>query len=69
MIQRADGATIQSIIHQESQDADLVFMGLQSVATGEEAGYVERLESLVGDLPTVILVRAAGNFAGQLLHS
>lgn len=31
--------------------------------------YAERLASLVGDLPTVILVRAAGAFAGRLLDS
>jgi hypothetical protein len=28
-----------------------------------------RLTELVGDLPTVILVRAAGPFVGQLLES
>ena len=68
VIQRASGETVQSIIQAESRDADLVFLGLQSAATGEEEAYYERLQGLVGDLPTVILVRAAGDFAGQLLQ-
>ena len=38
-------------------------------APGDEEDYAERLASLVGDLPTVILVRAAGPFADQLLES
>ena len=67
VIQRATGETVQSIIQAESRDADLVFLGLQSAAAGEEEAYYERLQGLVGDLPTVILVRAAGDFAGHLL--
>ncbi len=67
VIQRATGETVQSIIQAESRDADLVFLGLQSAAAGEEEAYYERLQELVGDLPTVILVRAAGDFAGHLL--
>ncbi len=34
---------------------------------GDEAGYVARVGELIGDLPTVVLVRAAGPFAGQLI--
>jgi len=62
-----EGLTIQDIIHRESNDADLVFMGLQEARPGDEEPYALRLRNLVGDLPTVILVRAAGPFAGQLL--
>ncbi|MCB1054725.1 MAG: Na-K-Cl cotransporter [Acidobacteria bacterium] len=61
------GKTVQDTIHEHSRDADLVFMGLQQPEPGTEETYAVRLASLVGDLPTVILVRAAGTFAGHLL--
>lgn len=61
------GNTVQDTIHEHSRDADLVFMGLQQPEAGDEEAYAARLASLVGDLPTVILVRAAGTFAGHLL--
>jgi solute carrier family 12 (potassium/chloride transporter), member 4/6 len=67
VIRHAEGETVQQTIQRESRDADLVFMGLREAELGEEAAYGERLRSLVGDLPTVILVRAAGPFAGRLL--
>ncbi|MEM8997617.1 MAG: hypothetical protein AAGF23_22730, partial [Acidobacteriota bacterium] len=66
---RQPGEKIHQIIQAESQAADLVLMGLQSVAPGEEPAYLERLQVLVGNLPTVILVRAGDEFAGQLLES
>jgi len=64
---RPEEGTIQDLIHRESRDADLVFLGLKEVERGEEEAYAERLERMVGDLPTVILVSAAGPFAGLLL--
>lgn len=67
VIQRQEGESIHGMIQQESNDADLVFLGLRAVEAGEEEEYLGRLESLMGDLQTVILVRAAGDFAGQLL--
>jgi hypothetical protein len=42
-------------------------MGLREPPLGQEAEYAKRLVELVGDLPTVILVRAAGPFVGSLL--
>ncbi|MDY7095055.1 MAG: Na-K-Cl cotransporter [Acidobacteriota bacterium] len=67
IIRLAPGATVQDTIHEQSRDADVVFMGLQQPESGEEEAYASRLETLVEGLPTVILVRAAGIFAGQLL--
>ena len=57
------------IIHERSSDADIVFLGLREPAPGTETAYAERLAELVGDLPTVVLVRAAGPFAGSLLDA
>ncbi len=67
VLTRRPEETIHQIIQTESEEADLVLLGLQSVAEGEEPAYLERLQSLIGNLPTVILVRAGGQFAGQLL--
>ncbi len=69
VLPRPTEKTVQEVIQEESCDADLVLMGLQAVDAGQEGSYATRLQSLVGDLPTVILVRAAGPFAGHLLSS
>jgi len=63
----SEGETVQEIIHQESQGADIVFMGLRKPEKGEESAYAERLIDLVGNLPTVVLVHNACAYAGQLL--
>jgi hypothetical protein len=63
----SEGESVQGIIHQESRDADIVFMGLRKPDKGEEPAYAERLIDLVGTLPTVILVHNASLYAGQLL--
>lgn len=65
----APDVTVREVIQEESRDADLILMGLQSPNPGEEAAYADRLTAMVGELPTVILVRAAGAFAGLLLES
>ncbi len=57
----------RDVIHAQSRDADLVLLGLREPDPGGEEAYAERLNELVGNLPTVILVRAGGSFAGQLL--
>ena len=67
VLARPDGETVREVIQRESADADLVFLGVQNVGPGEEAAYAGRLAQLVGDLPTVLLVHAAGPFAGRLL--
>jgi hypothetical protein len=69
VIDNAGGLPVRDIIHRESGDADIVFLGLREPPPGEEAAYAERLADLVGELPTVVLVRAAGPFAGLLLET
>jgi hypothetical protein len=60
---------IQTVIHERSRDADIVFLGLRQPPETETEAYAARLRELVSGLPTVILVRAAGPFAGQLLET
>lgn len=62
-------ANVQALIQEQSKDADLVFLGLREPDEGEETAYAQRLERLIGDLPTVVFVRNAGPFAGQLLEN
>jgi len=62
-------ANVQALIQEQSKDADLVFLGLREPEEGEETAYAQRLEQLIGDLPTVVFVRNAGPFAGQLLEN
>jgi amino acid transporter len=64
---RREGVSIQDMIHEQSRDADIVFLGLRQPEPGAEMAYAERLEELVGTLPTVVLVRNASQFAGKLL--
>jgi amino acid transporter len=68
VIDNSDERPIRDVIAEHSGDADIVFMGLHEPAPGEEPSYAARLEQIVGDLPTVVLVRAAGPFAGLLLE-
>lgn len=63
----AENVVIRDVIHERSQDADIVFLGLREPEPGGEEEYAARLAEMVGNLPTVVLVRAAGPFAGQLL--
>ena len=60
--------SVTDVIHELSADADVVFLGLAEPPPGEEAAYAARLETLVEGLPTALLVRNAGPFAGRLLH-
>jgi hypothetical protein len=69
VIDNPEALPIGEVISRHSADADIVFLGLREPAPGEEASYAEHLRDLVRDLPTVVLVRAAGPFSGQLLDS
>ena len=69
VLKREGDQRIHQIIQEHSREADLVLMGLRAAQSGQEPDYAERLETLVGDLPTVILVRASGEFAGKLLEA
>ena len=67
VIVRRGGQSIQSVIRERSERADVVLMGLRANQPGEEFEYARRLEELVEGLPTVIFVRCAGEFRGRLL--
>ena len=49
---------IQSLISQESADADLVILGLRFPAEGQEQEFMTRMNSFMKDLPTCLLVKS-----------
>jgi len=55
------------IMHESGRDADVTFLGLMIPGPGDELVYAERLLTLAAGFQTVIFVRNAGVFAGELL--
>lgn len=47
-------------IHENSADAAIVILGLDSPEEGAEQEFFERMENIAGDLPRVLLVNSAG---------
>jgi len=68
VVKPADKSFID-IIHETSADADMVFLGLNTPAKGEEDEYAQRLVELAGDLKTVFFVKNSSMFMGKLLDS
>lgn len=64
---KPDGVRVQDIIRARSAHADIVLLGLRGTEPGEEAKYAERIANMAEGLPTVLFVRSAGEFRGQLL--
>ncbi len=67
VILKPDGVSVKETIWEHSREADVVFLGLRSNASGEEEAYAHRINAMLEGLPTVLLVRNAGAFRGQLL--
>jgi hypothetical protein len=66
---KQDDLSISELIQARSSAADIVFLGLATPDEGGELEYVERLESLAGDLPVVFFVKNSSLFIGKLLES
>ncbi len=67
VILRPPDRPVSDVINEISADADVVVLGLAEPVVGSELVYAERLAGLVSGLPTTLLVRHAGPFAGRLL--
>lgn len=59
--------TVVDAIHRRSRSAAMVFVGLPSVEAGEEHAAVERLLTLLSELPRAVVVRNGGPFRGRLV--
>jgi solute carrier family 12 (potassium/chloride transporter), member 4/6 len=64
---KAPDINIQAFIHQESGDADVVFLGLAQPDPGNEMDYAHRLTELVQGLGTVVLIKNSSMFVGELI--
>jgi amino acid transporter len=58
---------VADVIFEGSRNADVVLLGLRGTEPGEEEAYTRRMTTLVDGLPTVLFIRNAGEFRGQLL--
>jgi len=67
VILKPENVSVADVIYEGSRSADVVLLGLRGTAPGEEAAYTRRMATLVEGLPTVLFVRNAGEFRGQLL--
>jgi amino acid transporter len=67
IIIRPPGKKIHEIIRLNSGTADIVFIGLKIPEPGSEGDYAKKLSEIANGLSTVIFVRNAGEFAGNLI--
>ena len=67
VVVRPDGQSPQECIRERSASADLVFLGLPRVDSGDEEAVARRLVELVEGMPSVILVRNSSPFRGRLV--
>jgi potassium/chloride transporter 4/5/6 len=67
VILKPNARAVLDIMREESGDADAVFMGLADIAPGKEAEYATRLGEMIEGFPTVVLVKNASVFVGELV--
>jgi hypothetical protein len=67
VILRPEDMSVVEIMHDQSRDAQVVFLGLAEPEIGQEEAYAARLEELVNGFTTTVLVRNAHEFAGDLI--
>jgi hypothetical protein len=67
IIIKPSGKEIHEIIRLNSGLADIVFIGLKIPEPGSEGDYAKKLSAIAEGLSTVIFVRNAGEFAGNLI--
>jgi len=67
IILKPEDKSIPDIVHENSRNSDVVFLGMMEPEAGTEGEYAGRLRALAEGLRTVIFVRNAGKFAGKLI--
>ena len=67
VIVRVEDQAVKQVIHERSQGASLVFMGLAVPKPGDEEAVAARVQALVEGPPSTLLVWSAGAFRGQLI--
>jgi len=69
VFRKPSGVSTSELIQTRSANADAVLLGLATPEPGKEFEYVQRLESLAGDLPVVFFVKNSCLFVGKLLEN
>lgn len=69
VIVNEDAMDIAEVIHENSRDTDLTFMGLMIPESGGEHAYSKKLVQLAEGLDCVVFVRNASEFSGMLLDT
>ena len=67
VIVRPKEKSVQKVMHEQSQNASIVFLGLMEPKAGKETEHAKRLIELASGFNTTIFVRNAGEFAGSLI--
>jgi len=67
VILKLEDRSVVDTMQEESADADLVFMGLADVELGAELDYAKRLTEMTAGFPTVVFVKNASMFVGELV--
>ncbi len=67
VVLKPEGSSVRELIWDGSRHADVVLLGLRENEPGEEEAYARRMNAMMEGLPTVLFVRNAGIFRGQLL--
>jgi amino acid transporter len=67
VIVRPRDKSVTEVMHEHSQSASIVFLGLIEPKSGKETEYAKRLVELADGFNTTIFVRNAGEFAGSLV--
>jgi hypothetical protein len=66
---RPKDQTVREIIHQESAEADMVFLGLTIPPPDQREAYAARLQELAEPLRTVFFVKNSSLFVGKLIQT
>ena len=66
---RPHDRSVKEIIHAESAEADIVFLGLDVPDDDKIGAYAERLADIGEPLRTVFYVKNASLFVGELIES
>ena len=61
------GQSLNGLIHESSETADLVFVGMRKPEVGAEADYAANMRELAEGLGTVVFVHNASRFSGRLI--
>ena len=58
----ADNRSFETVLHESSQDADIIFLGMATPDKRDFTKYYEQMHARTSNLPTIMYVMAAPDF-------